>query len=181
MGKNLYTLRTAMNDDVHSKLNGKMFWVNVNNENQHARFIDVITGLVLVESTSVESRVEGIEGIIIRTSSGTEYDLVFVETLIPTYKKNEFPKVVKMEHIHRQINYCDGYDGTIYTFESAIDVDTFISFLNKEGMELRYLTGAAWYQDHAAIECPAKRFSYDGTNNCESSTWVYKWVRAYTD
>lgn len=78
----LYTLRTELTGDA-AIMNGKIFKGKVDSHNQIA-FIDVATEKVLRHTTSIVSREEKPDGIVITTMSGRIYDLIYATSLIPT-------------------------------------------------------------------------------------------------
>ena len=88
MGK-IYTLRKPFTDERGDALNGKMFNIFVNTDgDKKVLFRDAITGdnLWITTRIVISPTLNADGGIIFVTSSGTCYDLINVETLIPTDK-----------------------------------------------------------------------------------------------
>lgn len=94
----LYTLRTKLTGDA-ANMNGKIFKGKIDKFNQ-ITFIDVATEAVLRQTTSIVSREEKADGILLTTKSGSIYDLIDVTSLIPTASFNKkIPAVEEVQNI----------------------------------------------------------------------------------
>lgn len=194
----VYTLRNREEGNLEH-LNGKMFLGKIMN-NGSLVLTEVVSGSVIRVSTSVVEKKVTDDGVIIRTESGQLYDLINVETLLPSAQAQEPEqaqetsqerKPFKLEdesHVNRDIHYGDGYSGTVYRFDRAISYEEFVNFcINEVGINLYKLTGYAWYEDHSAIVIGEVKSGNrwgcyeEGCPGKESRVWTYLWVRAYTD
>lgn len=200
---NLYRLLIPQTDELRSVLNGRKFNIKKTPDNCLV-FVNPDDHSVLLKTTKVikdsgESESGTRE---FRTSSGSVYCVVKIdeecdlpEVMDPSELEStpandesiDTLNVVNEVNVTRGINYGDGYDGTVFTFEEPVSYETFLLYLEKNGYDLDKLKKYAWYEDHAAVLSePIKsgeRWNRlkEGRPGVESYTWTYLWVRAYTD
>lgn len=187
-----------MIDSLHSVLNGKIFVVHINPDNNHMVISDVLTNCVLLESTHIVKKEETEDGFIVETSSGTVYDFLKVSSLIPTCEADDEPVVprhrivapmpVDSIHIFRHINYGDGYNGMVFHFATAINYDEFLAYCKTAELNLMdKLENYEWYENHAEIIRGAMEdgqridHSNRGKSGDKSMYWTYLEVHPYTD
>ena len=75
-------------------------------------------------------------------------------------------EVISEDKDYKPINYGDGYDRRTFKFSREITREEFTAFLTDRKFDLT--PKGPWWQDYAEIE---------GSGD----TWVYTWVRVYTD
>lgn len=155
----------------------------------HALFIDAQTGKPLWETTTIKNIEYNDTGVVFSTSSGSVYNLVAVDTLLPTKlceekEPKEEKKVddttiltaIDMKEEYKDIHYCDGYYKVTYTFNQNITLDRFIEFIKNRHFHNPRINvnfpknkaDADWYEDYDIIE---------GSDNI----WTWTWVKRYTD
>jgi hypothetical protein len=175
----IYTLRKPMDGDK-AILNGKLLLLRIGKGDGRLKIADALTKEDLWLTTPVVINRGGNEGVHFVTESGTVYDFINVESLIPTRQivptattemaHAEDPvvdfTVVSCGQSHKQIHYGDGYDKFTFEFSREIDEFEFVAFLKQEGY--RITKQEYPYQDYSKVDGK-------GTN------WTYTWVRCYTD
>lgn len=202
----LYTLKNAL-DGERAVLNGKVLMIRV--KDGKLAFVDALTREVLWLTTSVKEKsvTDDKKELTVVTSSGSKYEFLNVLSMVPTAagnsintiqaniiekpKKVELPSKLDIDRtpVTRQINYGDGYDGTVYKFDTELSYEQFLELCRRENNKLAKLDDYAWYEDHAmvtpsSIISDQRISSYDnpeGKPGDVSKVWTYLWVRAYTD
>lgn len=91
MANKIYTLRSE-NVGPLQHLNGKMFTIEFDCEN-HMTLVDVTSGDWLRKTTHVVKSEETMNGVVYTTASGAVYDLVDVETLLPSSPLNPLNQI----------------------------------------------------------------------------------------
>lgn len=91
MANKIYTLRSE-NIGPLQHLNGKMFTIEFDGEN-HMTLNDITTGDWLRKTTHVVKSKETMNGVVYTTASGAVYDLVDVETLLPSSPLNPLNQI----------------------------------------------------------------------------------------
>lgn len=162
----VFTL-TKPKTGFRSIINGKL--LEIRSTNDYAEFINIQTKEVLLRTTKVINITRVKHSLIIRTESGSVYEFIDVSSLIPTKptdNKEELITLLNKKYKHRDINYGDRYDKTTFTFNRGITEEEFRKFLKENNYKIK--EKAEWWNDYSTIE---------GKGN----TWIYKWVRVYTD
>lgn len=103
--KRILTLASKETGELAS-LNGKIFYVKINPDTNHAIFVDVLTNAILRETTSVENIRRTNTTIIFSTSSGKTYNLVDVFSLIPSFDgKNDLSPMLERPAMMNDRNF----------------------------------------------------------------------------
>lgn len=164
----IYTLRNALPNGHF--LNGRVFIakkIPEDNDNFHVEFLVLETGKVWLTTTVIQKLATN-DGVIIQTKN-TKYDLVRVETLIPTKAENtesNEPIVVSKVYDAKAIHYGDGYYKYTYEFDRDLTEDEFVAFCEKNGYKI--IPEGPWYQDYSKVEGSGK-------------IWTYTMINRYTD
>lgn len=113
-------------------------------------------------------------------------DIVNDDSIPPV--PEDFPELVSKENVSRQINYGDGYYGSVYRFAEPMTYDQFLDYCRMENNDLSHLNSYEWWQDHPLVTptCikSGDRISHDnreGKKDDVSSLWTYLLVKPYTD
>ena len=177
----IFTLREAFEeDDLRSILNGRVFKIKKDKETSSLSFIDATTEERLWYSTALMSRGDTDDGCILQTKSGSVFDLVNIETLIPTGSAiiscencdtdnaiPELPILISKTHSSKPIHYGDGYERDIYVFDRSITNTEFVRYLDSVGIHPRF----------------KQRYPYDDYDRIEGSgnMWHFITIKCYTD
>jgi hypothetical protein len=175
----IYTLSAPL-DGEKSILNGRLLLVRIDKNDKRLKIADAITREDIWVTTPIFVSRESDVGACFVTQSGSTYDFVNVEALIPTTKvfsntsedavHEEEPTVdfvvVNCEESHRPIYYGDGYDKYVFEFSREINEAEFLAFLKKEGRPTN--KQEHMFQDYAKLQG-------------KGTKWTYTWVRCYTD
>lgn len=112
-----------------------------------------------------------------------------LEPTEPEFEEKSEEKIhpIKEIPVFRNIEYGDGYQGTVYEFPEMISYDAFLKFLIGKGENLDKLQNHAWYADYpkiikGSISSGVRHNSFqDATPNDGAYVWTYIVVKPYTD
>lgn len=172
-------------------LNGEIFKIEYDNEGR-AMFIEPKSKVIFLKTYPIVSKKEDNGIISLTAENGDTYVVIDIHRIIPTSNnmyhpedpaveepvetfetnpeseiKIDFNLVKKVEIENSGINYRDGHFKIKFTFDREISEREFIKFLTTNNYKVHKALN--WYEDHSDL-------TYEGFN-----TWIYDWVRVYTD
>lgn len=165
--KRLFTLAKPGSSTDKNVLNGKIFYVKVDPDTLKIAFVDVSTDEVLRVTTPILSKEYTDDGIIVRTKSGSTYELIDLYNIIPTKmsvtdKDDPEPNTnVPIDFVVVGINYDEtvrrGEEKTTYVFSRGITKNEFASYLFK-----------------ASRPVSSEGITLDGKDG--DDTWIYRYA-----
>lgn len=169
-----YTLCVPFNDGVHDILNGRIFKIKKNEDDNHMAFFDAFSNEPLLTSTSIINRNDQEGGFVtITTESGTVYYLRRISFLLPTTislpttEVTETPEdkpaeskfnVIKETTDTKHINYCDGWFQRTFEFDRELTEDEFKEFCTERGLALE--PKGAWYMNWNTVHGGGKEWTW---------------------